>query len=386
MNFYDEAIETKHGYLKSLVQKDVGIKKVVHSGTLGFKPCVDLEHLFDRDIGHLRTAESYFWDPRITQFVLASGQQLPESARFHPSWLPAPSGWWWFGRSSPLIGLSKDSERKYCNALLYGLEGDKVHISTYWMEGTAMHPLGSLVWEVGDSLAETLGKIKLATSSINATHTIKIGEVLDSAISQLRTAQTKADDLKTQIASVQSRIHELEVVLTDEGKAEFHLLKTDEERIAWLQRLQDVPETPLAHNKVERPDTEYEASTRLRLVDWKEASLNALATFACGSLWLQQKIVVTEPGRLERAAQRRLDRAGILSKCLVVHLRRKEYVRHAEGESEPVDWAWQWAVRGHWRNQPVKEGHKLIFIHPFIKGPEDAPLKPGAERILAVTR
>lgn len=51
-----------------------------------------------------------------------------------------------------------------------------------------------------------------------------------------------------------------------------------------------------------------------------------------------------------------------------------------------VDWAWQWAVRGHWRDQPTKEGTKLIWIHPYIKGPEDKPLKPDAGRVFAVTR
>jgi hypothetical protein len=38
----------------------------------------------------------------------------------------------------------------------------------------------------------------------------------------------------------------------------------------------------------------------------------------------------------------------------------------------------QWLVRGHIRNQwyPSKEKHELIWVDPYVKGPEDAPLKP----------
>lgn len=132
---------------------------------------------------------------------------------------------------------------------------------------------------------------------------------------------------------------------------------------------------------------EYNAGHQGRTAMWKEASANALRAFACGSLWLQQKIVITEYGKLDRHAERRLTRANTETSVRVVHLRSKSYVRTtAEEEKRHVDWAWQWAVRGHWRDQPTKEGTKLIWIHPYIKGPEDKPLKPDAGRVFAVTR
>lgn len=41
-----------------------------------------------------------------------------------------------------------------------------------------------------------------------------------------------------------------------------------------------------------------------------------------------------------------------------------------------VDWSHRWMVGGHWRQHyyPSDGTHRLIFISPYIKGPEDKPL------------
>ena len=42
-----------------------------------------------------------------------------------------------------------------------------------------------------------------------------------------------------------------------------------------------------------------------------------------------------------------------------------------------VSWSHSWMVRGHNRAQwyPSIQAHKVIWIAPYLKGPEDAPLK-----------
>ncbi|GAI71048.1 unnamed protein product [marine sediment metagenome] len=57
------------------------------------------------------------------------------------------------------------------------------------------------------------------------------------------------------------------------------------------------------------------------------------------------------------------------------------------GGHRDVEWACQWIVGGHWRNQwyPSKHEYRPKYIASYIKGPEDKPLRnPG--RLFAVVR
>jgi hypothetical protein len=387
MNFYDEAIESKHNCLRKLRSKAKNFREMrrgwKNESTLG----IDLDKIIANqagDIQGLETANTYFWESRITQMVLASGQQLPPDVKFQPSWLAAPSGWWWFGRSSPLVALSKDNKRKYAHALFYRLDGERVHIATYSFTGVDFEELGSTVWLTIDDLSYTVSQLKAACNFKSGSAQRQLNDVLGSAIKELRTLMATSKTLKEKSDWLSSHIPELEAFLTGEGQTAFKALPNDEERLIFLEALYDGKVASEASEI--NPEETTDDRTKLLLADWRDMSINATLIFACGNLWLQQKIVVTDPGILTRGARRRLERAGIVEECRVVRLRKKEYAPRKEGESEPVDWAWQWAVNGHWRDQPTKEGIKLIWIHPYIKGPEHLPLKPGAERIFAVTR
>src|SRR5689334_24655328 len=108
MNFYDEAIEAKQSYLKQLVRQQDGIRKLIKEGKIEVvESNIDMERLYEPNINALRQAEPYFWDPRIVQLVIASGDQLPDTITFDDSWLIGRAGYWWLGRSSPLIGVSE---------------------------------------------------------------------------------------------------------------------------------------------------------------------------------------------------------------------------------------------------------------------------------------
>jgi hypothetical protein len=97
------------------------------------------------------------------------------------------------------------------------------------------------------------------------------------------------------------------------------------------------------------------------------------------ALWrlMQQPIVDLSVLDTPRPLRRQLRRAGLPDqRVTVIELRRREGVPHPEGEG--VDWQHRWIVRGHWRKQPCKvEGewsHRVIWIDPYVKGPEDKPL------------
>lgn len=54
-----------------------------------------------------------------------------------------------------------------------------------------------------------------------------------------------------------------------------------------------------------------------------------------------------------------------------------------EEHEHGIDWKCRWIVRCHPRNQwyPSEEKHKIIWIAPYVKGPDDAPLKVSAYRV-----
>jgi hypothetical protein len=103
--------------------------------------------------------------------------------------------------------------------------------------------------------------------------------------------------------------------------------------------------------------------------------------------FMELEVVQRESARLPRQAVRAAQRAGKpLPKVIVVRLRRV-YQERQTGESE-VEWQHRWMVRGHWRKQwySSTREHKLIYIAPFIKGPEGKPFLPPREVVKVVTR
>lgn len=379
MNFYDEAIDAKHQLQLDLVRKRKYLIDLVRNNKSVQEiatPQLVKGALYDYDISVLEDADPYFWDPRITQLVLATGQQLPTTVNFDISWLKGKAGYWWFGRSSPLIGVDSKGERKYVNALLWNMHPNgSVSVETFHVIGRDQYPLGSLTWDEGESLehaTEFAGQIE---SQLIQTPDLVLRDL---AINLARKTTALAAEL-VEVAGKAKQTHEEVLALAKQ--------LGEEERYDTTKYDVDIAEYENRKQADEARAQEFTADYKERLDEWTTASKAALQLFACGCLWLQQKIITVAQAPLTRAAQRRLEREKINPKCLVVELRSKQYTRTtSEEESHHVDWAWQWAVRGHWRDQPTKEGTKLIWIHPYIKGPEDKPLKPDAGRVFAVTR
>lgn len=95
-----------------------------------------------------------------------------------------------------------------------------------------------------------------------------------------------------------------------------------------------------------------------------------------------QRLARTERLPTPRHVRRRLERSGTLDptkEVRTITLRRyREPGVEDRGEDRggPIEWSHQWIVSGHWRNQwvPSIEDHRLTWIAPYVKGPEDRPL------------
>lgn len=108
------------------------------------------------------------------------------------------------------------------------------------------------------------------------------------------------------------------------------------------------------------------------------------------ALWLMLNQTVThvEDEVPDRAARRRAERMRIPPQVTVIRLRREVSAQsRPEGESH-IEWQHRWIVRGHWRWQaygPNRSERRRIWIHPFVKGPEGAPLKQS-EKVYSLDR
>ena len=114
---------------------------------------------------------------------------------------------------------------------------------------------------------------------------------------------------------------------------------------------------------------------------------HAVRLFAAMLSFIQQKILVTSRHATSRATRRRVASSRSAEADINI-IKLRSVVHHGhKGQELPVEWSCQWLVRGHWRDQwfPSIAKNRTIWIRPYIKGPEDKPLRnPG--RLFAVVR
>jgi len=107
--------------------------------------------------------------------------------------------------------------------------------------------------------------------------------------------------------------------------------------------------------------------------------------------FLNSPYIDQEQHRLVRHHRRQMERAGMDRKEIedtihVVKLRHRVVAgEHKQTPHEAAEWKHKWWVSGHYRAQwyPSEEAHRVIWIAPYLKGPEDAPL---LEKIYSVER
>lgn len=111
-----------------------------------------------------------------------------------------------------------------------------------------------------------------------------------------------------------------------------------------------------------------------------KAGHHVLAVIKTLWLLLRQPMTAQDDVPADRQERRRLAREGREpSRVRVIRLRRPS--GRGSGEpGEPTIWHHRWIVRGHWRMQPHGQGRQQrrpVWIAPFVKGPEDAPMLGG---------
>lgn len=98
------------------------------------------------------------------------------------------------------------------------------------------------------------------------------------------------------------------------------------------------------------------------------------------AFWTISKQLLTRVSnaKLPRCLARRCEKDGeIMPDVRIVTLRKLSHgSRHGEEISE-IAWSHRWIVGGHWRNQwlPSIKAHRLQWIAPHIKGPDNKPLR-----------
>lgn len=122
--------------------------------------------------------------------------------------------------------------------------------------------------------------------------------------------------------------------------------------------------------------------------DEKGRTTGVFSLAALKTLWLLMRQPLSQESiqTPDRAARRRAQREGLSEPPLVrvIALRRPSGGSGQPGE--PAQWHHRWIVRGHWRNQPYGSERQLrrpIWISPFVKGPEGAPMI-GGEKVYVV--
>lgn len=100
----------------------------------------------------------------------------------------------------------------------------------------------------------------------------------------------------------------------------------------------------------------------------------------------EQEIVSVERDHLRKTIAKQLQRRQMLDTPVSVIHWRKRMQTDDKGERQ-YELQHRFVVRGHWRRQwyPSEQRHKNIYIQPFLKGPDNAPILMR-ERVNAVVR
>ncbi len=122
-------------------------------------------------------------------------------------------------------------------------------------------------------------------------------------------------------------------------------------------------------------------STLRDAVGYNEFLRYLLTTFA----FMEQKVLEVKRAEVtNKSARKRMEKEqrGAVPAVRLIQLRRKQKdSAGVEHETKDVEWTCRWLVNGHWRKQwyPTKGEHHPRWIAPYVKGPEDKPLRTGGK-------
>lgn len=309
------------------------------------------EMQFEADLDLLRRAETYSFNEETISAIIEAAKSIPHESPLSSVDVPrAGAGWFWF--TTPLDVASSPISSQHTHALLWG-----------WSEQA----------QVGEAVF-TDGKLEGFTPTRpNVKPTV-----------MLRFSAYVIDE------SDQSTLHGRVLPSTK-----------------WYWPLEMSFHDMLGFNAAEYrraygPGAPWEHE---RGVTGEAATLEVIGKlslfFMMACLWFKQEvpgrsILTQEPGHVERHARKRYQREHKLKEAPTVRVialrkthRDVKPPEPREGEERtPREYDHRWIVRGHARLQPCGPGRserKLIWISPFIKGPDDKPLRTS-DKVFAVIR
>lgn len=105
-------------------------------------------------------------------------------------------------------------------------------------------------------------------------------------------------------------------------------------------------------------------------------------------LFLNQRVLIHEAAHVERHARKRAERQGFSPEIHVIRLRHVVKQHDHQSMRDAIEWTCRWMVRGHWAQQwyPSKGKHEMIWIMPYVKGPEGMPFKSPLPTVGSVMR
>jgi hypothetical protein len=328
-NIFHDDLETSrmrsylHNFIDSMEgRREVGppeLQALSFPGT--FRKDANGDDWADMMLNTLSVCENYYVDPRMHALITAASESMPSEVLRHED-LPSDQGWLWVPGGIGYIDVRGRPLK--CNAILWHRLGERVEI--VWLTDK-YDPEDAMNMQYGHDF-EAQGMPRFTPSH---TGTMMIGHELP---------KTFGPDF---LVPPEMKIQ----ILKDEKTGQY----------GWM-----VPEgyEDLAEKfgmKV-RPDN----LCRWLLTTWR---------------LMQQTIVDVREEEPNRQFKRQMERKNRPDqKVSVIALRSQK--KAAEGVGD-IEWTHRWLVKGHWRNQPYKGEngetvYRYIWIHPHVKGPENAPL------------
>lgn len=189
------------------------------------------------------------------------------------------------------------------------------------------------------------------------------------------------------------------------ARASFHIPETDMHTSLGLFGgflLQSGPEVPTGISRILQYNLFFDPDDhRVRVMssgvpnkgtypdDLGEDAQKAHQQLAAMLSFIQSPYMIQNKQAPRRSYRRAMERTGRPDSALVTftYLRHPKSLRPVDHDPSPEarSYRYRWLVSGHIRNQPYPaEGvRRLIWIDPYVKGPEGAPLKP---RVFKVAR
>lgn len=289
-----------------------------------------LEHGFQVDRALLPRSAPFFWSKETTEAVLAVSHSIPEDTLFNNWNLNIPACWWWFEEPLPVKTLE-----------IPGMGDVGVRaLNLGWIQGR--WPGNANVFPpqpTSDGVALGIS----AWCDDDSRH----------GIGTLTPSQT-------------------------------WLWQENQSLRRCIDHARDM------HNRLYLPGGDFADRPQIGVDAFVKAT-DTMSRFILAALsWLNQKIAVETQGHVERHVRKRYARTveHEVEHVKVVNLRKMQPTKN-DGTSTDRVYTCRWTVDGHFRNQACGPGyadHRLMWISPYLKGPDDKPLRPSQQKVYKVTR